>query len=111
VDTEPPHALNIGGQSLAHALGAMAIFTTEGARSGDGVTSTSENGGLRGVEGQRHYRISDEVPLSATPIGPLPGRDDNGEIGITAGQKMLSAMSGSLLTSLIGTFSIYGAVR
>jgi solute carrier family 25 protein 39/40 len=30
------------------------------------------------------------------------GRDDNGDIEITAVQKMLSAMSGSLLTSLIG---------
>lgn len=54
------------------------------------------------TEGQPHDRIEASDVLSAMPTGPLPGRDHNGDIEITAPQKMLSAMSGSLLTSLIG---------
>lgn len=55
--------------------------------------------------GQRHDRIH-EINGSAT-TGPLPlgGPDgDDIDVEITAGQKMLSAMSGSLLTSLLGTY-------
>lgn len=50
--------------------------------------------------GQRHGRIH-EVNGSAT-TGPLPPDGDDMDVEITAGQKMLSAMSGSLLTSLLG---------
>jgi hypothetical protein len=71
---------------------------------------TLENERLRGTKGQWHDRL-DSMPLSAMPISPLPGRDGNGDTEITAGQKMLSAMSGSLLTSLIGTFPIYDVTK
>jgi hypothetical protein len=83
----------------------MATFTTNGSPAAGRISGALENGRLRDAEGQWHDRL-DDMPLSAIPISPLPGRDGNGDIEITPGQKMLSAMSGSLLTSLIGTFSI-----
>lgn len=59
------------------------------------------------TDGQRHDRLH-EINGSAI-TGPLPlgepDRDDL-DIEITAGQKMLSAMSGSLLTSLLSTLTI-----
>lgn len=67
------------------------------------TTANSERGELAANQGQRHDRIPDDLYLSGPPEPPLPGRDHNGDIEITVGQKMLSAMSGSFLTSLIGT--------
>lgn len=55
--------------------------------------------------GQPHDRIRDNDPLSGIPTSPLPDRDEVPDVEISAGQKMLSAMSGSLLTSLIGKYS------
>ena len=55
---------------------------------------------LAASEGQRHDRFADDIPLYGPPTDSVPGRDHNGDIEISAGQKMLSAMSGSLLTSL-----------
>ena len=51
-------------------------------------------------QGNDHSRLPDDMYLTGPPE---PGRDTTDEFEITAGQKMLSAMSGSLLTSLIGT--------
>jgi len=39
--------------------------------------------------------------------GPTVTMSDSKEMDISAGQKMLSAVSGSLLTSLLGTFSTH----
>ncbi|KAH8680107.1 mitochondrial carrier domain-containing protein [Tricladium varicosporioides] len=54
--------------------------------------------------GQSHDRIhrDDPVPRVASTIA-MTGENEDVEIDITAGQKMLSAMSGSLLTSLLVT--------
>lgn len=59
----------------------------------------------RSWAGQSHDRIhgDDPVPGVASTIA-MTGDDEDVEIHITAGQKMLSAMSGSLLTSLLGEF-------
>lgn len=53
-------------------------------------------------EGQSYDRIRESDPIAAVPTFPLPERGATVDVQITAGQKMLSAMSGSLLTSLIG---------
>lgn len=58
---------------------------------------------------QRHDRIhgDDLIPGVSSTIamsGDM-GDQDDAEIDITAGQKMMSAMSGSLLTSLLGRAS------
>ncbi|OBT51000.1 hypothetical protein VE04_08502, partial [Pseudogymnoascus sp. 24MN13] len=39
----------------------------------------------------RHGARVDEEPYLGPPVGPAPGRDQNGNIEITTGQKMLSA--------------------
>jgi hypothetical protein len=54
-------------------------------------------------EEEKHTIFHDEEPYLGPPVVPLPGLDENGEVEITTGQKMLSAVSGSLFTSLIGT--------
>lgn len=54
-----------------------------------------------GLHGQRHSRRSDSFGLSNRLIMEKP-KGSKAEIDISAGQKMLSAVSGSLLTSLLG---------
>lgn len=82
----------------------MSAFAANRGR-GDGQIATAfENSTPAASEGQRHDRFADDVPLYGPPTDSVSGRDHNGDIEISAGQKMLSAMSGSLLTSLIGTF-------
>jgi hypothetical protein len=66
------------------------------------ATAPLQSGDDRAILGQSHDRIPDDVYLNGPPEPAMPGRDHNGDIEISAGQKMLSAMSGSLLTSLIG---------
>jgi hypothetical protein len=51
-------------------------------------------------EAHHHGGEHDEVFHGAIASSPLP--EDEGEMEITTGQKMLSAMSGSLFTSLLG---------
>jgi hypothetical protein len=71
------------------------------------------NESIDGVEGkfatlgeeEKHTIFHDEEPYLGPPLVPVPGLDENGEVEITTGQKMLSAVSGSLFTSLIGTCS------
>ena len=57
----------------------------------------------RNVRGPGHDRIhgDDPIPGFPTPVAMDSTNVDN-EVDITAGQKMISAMSGSLLTSLLG---------
>jgi hypothetical protein len=83
----------------------MSSFEALRKRGDGGIATAFENGSLDTTEGQRHDRISDDGP-TVRPDRFAPGRDHNGDIDITAGQKMLSAMSGSLLTSLIGIFNL-----
>lgn len=60
-----------------------------------------------GHSGQGHDRIHGDnlIPGVSSTIGmsgDMGNDGDDVEIDITAGQKMISAMSGSLLTSLLG---------
>ena len=57
--------------------------------------------------GQGHDRIQGDnlipgVSSTVAMSGDMGNNGDDVEIDITAGQKMISAMSGSLLTSLLG---------
>lgn len=60
-------------------------------------------------ESQGNERLSDNDLISglSTPVA-MALNNDYVEADITAGQKMLSAMSGSLLTSLLGESSHQG---
>lgn len=53
------------------------------------------------LPGQRHSRIPDSLESGNTLI-MNKSKEPEAEIDISAGQKMLSAVSGSLLTSLLG---------
>lgn len=63
--------------------------------------SRNEDDATLGHDG-RHIARMDEEPYIGPPVEPLLARDQNGNVEITTGQKMLSAVSGSLFTSLIG---------
>ena len=53
--------------------------------------------------GKGHDRIHGDNPIpGVSSTIAMTGDNDHIEVDITAGQKMLSAMSGSLLTSLLG---------
>lgn len=80
----------------------MSTFAAiRGRREGE-IGTAFESSAPSAAGGQRHDRILDETMPHGPPVSYASGRDDSGNIEITAGQKMLSAMSGSLLTSLIG---------
>lgn len=60
----------------------------------------------RSFGGNGHDRIHGDNPIpGVSSTIAMMGDNDEIEADITAGQKMLSAMSGSLLTSLLGTFT------
>jgi solute carrier family 25, member 39/40 len=80
----------------------MSALTANRGRADGRIATALENNALAASEGQRHDRFADDLALYGPPTDSVPGRDHNGDIDISAGQKMLSAMSGSLLTSLIG---------
>jgi hypothetical protein len=57
----------------------------------------------RNFQGKGHDRIHGDNPIPGASSTIAMTRDNEDvEVDITAGQKMLSAMSGSLLTSLLG---------
>jgi solute carrier family 25 protein 39/40 len=65
------------------------------------LTTTFERGS--NLKAHDHDRIHGDNPIPgvSSTIG-MAGDNDDVEVDITAGQKMMSAMSGSLLTSLLG---------
>ena len=57
----------------------------------------------RGFRGHGHDRIhGNHIVAGVSSTVAMPGDSEVVDMKITAGQKMLSAMSGSLLTSLLG---------
>jgi solute carrier family 25 protein 39/40 len=65
-----------------------------------------------GLGGRGHDRIHGDNPIPGVSstiamTGDMPGSNDDIEVDITAGQKMMSAMSGSLLTSLLGEWTVF----
>lgn len=66
------------------------------------VVATSTTSILEDAKGKLGRMHVDEDPYLGPPALQM---DDNGEVDITTGQKMLSAVSGSLFTSLIGMSS------
>jgi solute carrier family 25 protein 39/40 len=65
-----------------------------------------------GLGGRGHDRIHGDNPIPGVSstiamTGDMTGGNDDIEVDITAGQKMMSAMSGSLLTSLLGEWTVF----
>lgn len=81
----------------------MSGLLSEPLRADEQQFATLNNGenGRQSLRGQRHTRISDSLKSGDTITMNKP-TDSEAEVDISAGQKMLSAVSGSLLTSLLG---------
>lgn len=83
----------------------MSGFVSEPTRS-DKALATTSHGEKRYTEGQRHDRLPD-ISGGAATMTMKDADDLPPETDISASQKMLSAVSGSLLTSLLGKFKDY----
>ena len=79
----------------------MSGFISEPVRHDEHQVATSSHGSPDNLSSQRHDRLSNGPSRSKSVT--INEHDEQGvEMDISAGQKMLSAMSGSLLTSLLG---------
>lgn len=79
----------------------MSGFISEPVRTDEHQAATSSHGNSDYFSRQRHDRLSKGPGTSKSVI---MGEQDEPEVemDISAGQKMLSAVSGALLTSLLG---------
>ena len=81
----------------------MSGVVSEPSRSDEQKLATSRDGDTE-YRGQRQYRIQD-TSAEVNPVTMNESKEqgaENVETDISAVQKMLSAVSGSLLTSLLG---------
>ena len=84
----------------------MSGFISEPTRSDEKELALRQNAGKSHIQGQEHDRIPGGTGQEQSPVGKHGGDRDE-DIEITASQKMLSAVSGSLLTSLLGMIRVY----
>lgn len=83
----------------------MSGFISEPIRSDGKELALRQNVGDLHIQGQGHDRILEDTIQEQHPTS-RHGSNRDEEIDITASQKMLSAVSGSLFTSLLGMSSI-----
>ena len=83
----------------------MSGFISEPVRTDKHQVATSSHGNSEHSSGYRQ-NISSEGVGSSNSVIMNDSDDLEVEMDISAGQKMLSAVSGSLLTSLLGTFCL-----
>ena len=90
----------------------MSDLLSEPLRADEHQFATLKNGekNHQRLQGQRHTRISDSLESNST-MTTNRSKESEAEIDISAGQKMLSAVSGSLLTSLLGRVAHDSCVR
>lgn len=90
----------------------MSDLLSEPLRVDEQQFATLKNGedNHHSLQGQRHTRILDSVESNNTMTMNKP-IEPEAEIDISAGQKMLSAVSGSLLTSLLGIVAPDSSVK
>lgn len=81
----------------------MSGFISEPARTDQHLGATSSHGNPNRSLSHIHH-ISSKGAGSSDPVTMNDTDEPEVEMDISAGQKMLSAVSGSLLTSLLGTF-------
>ena len=79
----------------------MSSFGSDRLRADEGQVATARQGESTNLLGQRHDRFEGENEGDDSTMGSTAS-DSEPEVEISAGQKMLSAVSGSLLTSLLG---------
>ena len=83
----------------------MSGFIAEPIRSDDKELALRRSAGDLHIQGQGHDRTLGDIIQEQHPTS-RHGSNRDEEIEITASQKMLSAVSGSLFTSLLGMSSI-----
>ena len=81
----------------------MSGFISEPVRTDENQVATSSYGNSEPSPGQRHDISSKGAP-SSNAVTMNESDEPELEMDISAAQKMFSAVSGSLLTSLLGTF-------
>lgn len=79
----------------------MSGFVSEPVRTDEHQVATSKYGNTDYFSQQRHDRLS-EHPGTSHLVSMNEQDEAEVEMDISAGQKMLSAVSGALLTSLLG---------
>lgn len=84
----------------------MSSFASDRLRADEGQVTTAEHGASTDLLGQRHERVEGGNGGEVSAMGS-GARDSEPEVEISAGQKMLSAVSGSLLTSLLGAYPVF----
>ena len=81
----------------------MSGFISEPVRTDEHQVATSSHGSPDNFSTQRQHRLSNG-PSTNKSVTMNEHDEQDVEMDISAGQKMLSAMSGSLLTSLLGSY-------
>ena len=81
----------------------MSVFISEPTRADEDQVATSSHGNPEYPLQHRH-NISSKQTGPRNPVAMDSSKAPEASLDISAGQKMLSAVSGSLLTSLLGTF-------
>ena len=86
----------------------MSGFASEPVRSEEHELASVRDGTQSALQGQRHDRIpSDSGRGNSVTMVRMDNIEPEKETEISASQKMLSAVSGSLLTSLLGMFILH----
>ena len=81
----------------------MSGFISEPVRTDEHQAATRSHGNPDNLSSQRHDRLFNG-PSTSNSVTMNENDEQDVETDISAGQKMLSAVSGSLLTSLLGSF-------
>ena len=79
----------------------MSNLVSDTARADEGQVATARHGENTNLPGQSHDRVGGGDESDGSKMA-CPANEPEAEVAISAGQKMLSAVSGSLLTSLLG---------
>lgn len=79
----------------------MSNLVPDRLKADEGKVATARHGESINLLGQRHDRLENRDEAATSAMGSNAS-DSESEVEISAGQKMLSAVSGSLLTSLLG---------
>ena len=79
----------------------MSNFVSDTARADEGQVATAKHGESTNLLGQRHDRVGGGDESDGSTMASS-ANEPEAEVAISTGQKMLSAVSGSLLTSLLG---------
>lgn len=84
----------------------MSNFASDRLRADEGQVATAEHGESTDPLAQRRKRVEGGNGGEVSAMGS-GASDSKPEVEISAGQKMLSAVSGSLLTSLLGAYLVF----